>query len=756
MKTTNEINEFTENIFNTVREPLLVLDKDLNVISANHSFYNFFKLTPDETITRLIYDLGNSQWNIPKLRELLETILPEKTTFDNYEVEHDFKGIGKRVLILNARQIERAPEKEKIILLAFEDITDITNHQRVEESLRESYQIIEEIINSIPVRVFWKDKNLVYLGCNNLFARDAGFTNPKEIIGKDDFQMGWRDQAELYRDDDRNVIETGRPKLLIEEPQTTPDGKTITLLTSKIPLRDPADKIVGILGTYMDITERKQMESALKTSEERFRTAAGNLTDVVYEWDLKDKLDWYGDIDSITGYEPGGFPRTIEGWEAVIHPEDKDRIITALENHIKGKVPYNIEYRVKANAGGWRWWSARGTALRDDKGKPYKMIGSITDITDQKEVQNKIKFKSDLLSHVGQAVIATDLQGNVIYWNNAAEEIYGWSSDEALGQNIVDLIPIKLKREQTKEIIKELSEGKTWTGEFLVKRKDGSIFSAYLTDAPIIDSDGKLTGIIGVSIDITGRKQAEEEIKRSHEELVKINAEKDKFFSIIAHDLRSPFNGFLNLTEIMGDTTEKISLDEFAEYSKMLNKSARNIYMLLNNLLEWSQIQKGSVNFTPQNSDLSKMVSQSIQTIYQSALQKRITIINEINNPQKVYADEKSINTVLRNLLTNAVKFTRMDGKVVVKSRRIDEDTLQVSIEDNGVGISDDDIKKLFRIEEKVSSLGTEGEPSTGLGLLLCKEFVEMHGQKIWVESEKNKGSTFSFTLKEENGHETK
>jgi PAS domain S-box-containing protein len=995
LRSTTEIDEFTENILNTVREPLLVLDKDLRVISTNHSFYNFFKVTPDETIGTLLYDLGNHHWDIPKLKELLEKLLTEKTSIDNYQIEHDFNGIGNRILILNARQIERATGKEKIILLAFEDFTeprnsekkvrvgeeefreiiehsadaifivdnkgrylyinakavqllgyskeemllfkigdispknkleeyfeifkqtlqqgsffaeiqlikkdgnllttdlntallpnghiygscrDITNRKIVEESLRESHQITEEIINSIPVRVFWKDRNLTYLGCNNLFTKDAGFTNPKEIIGKDDFQMGWSDQAELYRDDDRKVIESGKSKLHIEEPQTTPEGNEITLLTSKIPLRNFVGEIIGVLGVYIDITERKQIEASLKTSEERFRTVAGNLTDVIYEWDMKDKLDWYGDIDSISGYEHGEFPRTIQGWEALIHPDDKLRTMTALENHIKGAARYNTEYRIKTNDGGWRWWSARGTALRNDQGKPYKMIGSITDITEQKDIQNKIKFKSDLLSHIGQALIATDLQGKVIYWNNVAEEIYGWSSTEAIGQNIVDLTPIEQVKEHATNILKDLSEGKSWSGEFLVKRKDGSVFPAYVTDAPLIDSYGKLIGIIGISSDITERKQAaealsnersllrtiidlipdaiyavdiegrkilanakeielsgknsedevigktdfdlypESEAQRYYEEdqiiiqsgkptlnmedtliskdgqthwilgskvplrdvhgqitgivgvnhditerkqaeliiqqqnnrLQELNATKDKFFSIIAHDLKSPLNGFLNLTTLMADKTEKLSLDEFAEYSKMLNKAARNIYMLLDNLLEWSQIQKGSITFNPKISDLYELVLESIDTIYQSALQKRITLINEINTPQKVYADEKSIKTVLRNLLTNAIKFTRMDGIIVVKSKRIDDNTLQVSIQDNGVGIADDDIEKLFRIEEKVSSLGTEGEPSSGLGLLLCKEFVEMHGQKIWAESEINKGSTFSFTLREE------
>jgi len=142
-------------------------------------------------------------------------------------------------------------------------ITDITERKQTAEALRESKQIIEGIMNAIPVRVFWKDKKLVYLGCNAVFARDAGFAEPKDIIGKDDFQMGWRDQAEKYRGDDRQVIESGCSKLLIEEPQTTPEGNTITLLSSKIPLRSSNGEISGVLGTYLDITVRKRLEARL-------------------------------------------------------------------------------------------------------------------------------------------------------------------------------------------------------------------------------------------------------------------------------------------------------------------------------------------------------------------------------------------------------------------------------------------------------------------------------------------------------------
>ena len=158
---------------------------------------------------------------------------------------------------------------------------DLEKRKSQEAALRESQQIILAILNAVPARIFWKDKNLIYLGCNTPFARDAGFTRPEDIVGKDDYQMGWRNQAELYRADDRQVIESGRSKLLIDEPQTTPDGKTITLLTSKVPLRNPDGEVFGVLGTYMDVTERARLEEELSFSNLLKTTAMENSLDAI-------------------------------------------------------------------------------------------------------------------------------------------------------------------------------------------------------------------------------------------------------------------------------------------------------------------------------------------------------------------------------------------------------------------------------------------------------------------------------------------
>jgi signal transduction histidine kinase len=236
-------------------------------------------------------------------------------------------------------------------------------------------------------------------------------------------------------------------------------------------------------------------------------------------------------------------------------------------------------------------------------------------------------------------------------------------------------------------------------------------------------------------------------LRRNNEELKEINNQKDKFFSIIAHDLRGPFQGLIGLTEHMAAENNELSSDEVKTYSQELNKCVINLYKLLENLLEWAKLQKGLVDFTPERIKLSDMFAQSMEVINQRALQKGITLLNEIPETIEIYADEKIMNTILRNLLFNAVKYTKAEGKVVGKARYSDAGMVEISVTDNGVGISPENIGKLFTPGEKVRTIGTEDEPSTGLGLLLCKEFIQKHGGKIWVESKENIGSTFYVTI---------
>ena len=254
--------------------------------------------------------------------------------------------------------------------------------------------------------------------------------------------------------------------------------------------------------------------------------------------------------------------------------------------------------------------------------------------------------------------------------------------------------------------------------------------------------------------DISTRKTAEEEIRRANKELKKINMQKDKLFSIIAHDLRSPFQGLIGLTEIMSSGDTDLSNEKISEYSHLLNESLVNLYRLLENLLAWAQFQKGSLSFNPQYINLSAVFSQCQDSVKQKALQKELTIINNISGTQLIYADVKMVSSVLRNLLSNATKFTRKNGRISATAKNAENGMIEISIADTGVGIPQIYVPELFTLDNKVSSLGTDDEPSSGLGLLLCKEFIEKHGGQIWVESREEDqltgeagGSVFHFTL---------
>ncbi|MCX6160035.1 MAG: PAS domain-containing sensor histidine kinase [Ignavibacteriae bacterium] len=500
-----------------------------------------------------------------------------------------------------------------------------------EEALRTSQQITEEIINAIPVRVFWKDRNLIYLGCNTVFARDAGFTSPKDIIGKDDYKMAWHEQAELYRSDDRKVIESGCSKFLIEEPQTTPEGNTITLLTSKIPLRNSNGEVIGILGTYMDITERKQADEALRESEKQYKYLSNQL-------------------EAILDHIPG-----------LVFYKDKKNNFIRVNKYFAGQ-------------------------QRKDKAE---LEGKNLTELYTKEVADK--YYQDDLSVIN---------------SNAAK------------LNIVEPW--------------ETPEGMKWVNTSKI---------------PFIDDTGNTIGIIGISMDITELKRAEEELVLRNKELQKTNAEKDKFFSIIAHDMRSPFNGFLGLTEIMAEGLQSLTLDEIQKIAVNMKTSANNLYRLLENLLEWSLLQRGLIPFDPKLFLLKPLISGSVVSALEAAKKKEIAVSFDVPEGLSVFADGNMFEGIIRNIFSNAVKFTTKGESITVSAKSLPDNSVEISIKDTGIGMKKDMLNNLFRLDINTSRTGTQGESSTGLGLIICKDFIEKHRGKLRVESEEGKGSEFYFTI---------
>lgn len=251
--------------------------------------------------------------------------------------------------------------------------------------------------------------------------------------------------------------------------------------------------------------------------------------------------------------------------------------------------------------------------------------------------------------------------------------------------------------------------------------------------------------VYAVARDITKRKLAEQALMKSEARLTEINATKDRFFSIISHDLKSPFSGILGFSEILMEKAKSEDYDEIEVYAGIIRDSANRALDLLQNLLEWANSQTGRIEYNPELFNLNELVNRVVALLENGAVQKSISISTSINDDIQMYADKSMIATVLRNLLSNAIKFTDNDGSIKITAYN-DEKSINVSIKDSGVGITPENIEKLFSLENNYSTYGTNKEKGTGLGLVLCKEFIEKNKGKIMVESSKE-GSTFSFTI---------
>ncbi|HNW50290.1 MAG TPA: ATP-binding protein [Prolixibacteraceae bacterium] len=369
-----------------------------------------------------------------------------------------------------------------------------------------------------------------------------------------------------------------------------------------------------------------------------------------------------------------------------------------------------------------------------------------------KKSEEQYRFIAENMSDVIWSIDIETLRFN--YISPSVINLTGFTDEEAMQLSIEETLEEKSAQYVLTELPKrivEFYEGKRLqqvsSHELQQHCKDGSIVWVEFITMFKTSDEGKVTSLVGISRNIDARKKAEIEIQQKNEELSRINAEKDKFFSIIAHDLRSPFASIVALTEMMADNTNPLTANDFLKYSKSLYKTASSTFNLLENLLEWSMLQRGITIFNPQPIYLNDFFNTSDEATLEIALKKNIKLVFPQNSSLTVWADQNMLRTIMRNLISNAIKFTQPGGTISVSTKKGNNSRVVFSIKDTGIGMSPEILNNLFRIDKNVSRPGTGGEPSSGLGLILCKEFVEKQGGDIWVESEEGKGSTFCFSI---------
>ena len=499
---------------------------------------------------------------------------------------------------------------------------------------------------------------------------------------------------------------------------------------------------------------KNKIYKELLDTRQRFQIASEAAKTRVWElWSEGNKLIVDTELTPLYGYTNPDISAMSSNRMAIVYEEDRDFVDKTIQDCLQGMTKsFEIEHRIYDKNGNIGWILLRGVYVPPENSKPGRIVGSATDITERKNYEEALRKSEEKFrkifesSGIGIATLAPD--GHFSKVNSSFCEILGYTEADLIGMNFRNIThpgDIEKSLEITKELLKnELIEGKSIEKRYL--HKSGDIVWALTTISLIRDIDNKPQFFIAQVQNITKRKKSEEQLIKYTEELKLLNASKDKFFSIISHDLRSPFNSLLGLTEYISHSYDEMTPQDIRSSITSIYSSSKQVYGLILNLLEWSMIQSGRITVDRCIINL-KELGNEIKNLYEEAAsQKQLELTININEEIFVYADKYMIDTIIRNFVSNSIKFTNSGGKIIVKGI-INGDNAEVSVTDTGIGISLEDQKNLFRIDEQLRRDGTANEKGTGLGLILCKEFAEKNGGVVWVESEVGKGSRFSVTL---------
>lgn len=360
---------------------------------------------------------------------------------------------------------------------------------------------------------------------------------------------------------------------------------------------------------------------------------------------------------------------------------------------------------------------------------------------------NEEKYRS-LFENAKDAIIILD-KFEILEFNTATTELLDYSAEEIIYQSLLYFSPEYQSNEVKSQDLalkyaKEALQGKKQFFPWLLIRGGKNTFESEISLSRF--SKGKKFFLLAIIRDVSTSKEHEQKIKAQMLELEEVNKTKDRFFSIIAHDLRNPFNSLLGITENLIENFNDFEPEEIKEYLTLLLQSSQQGYNLLENLLNWSRSQTGKLKINAKVLNVSELIDTSIELMLNNAASKNLEIINNVSFDILAFADENMITTVLRNLLSNAIKFTPYNGSIRFEATK-HKKMIEVCIADNGVGMTEETMNNLFKIDVFTSTLGTNKEPGTGLGIILCKEFIEKNNGKIWVESSLNNGTIFYFSV---------
>ena len=488
----------------------------------------------------------------------------------------------------------------------------------------------------------------------------------------------------------------------------------------------------------------KIKENNLIVSKSRFEQLINHMNDIVWiaDGDGTNMIDLNNTFEKFYGYPVSEFQQNPNLWFEVVHPEDKEKVKESV-NKLFSHGNVDCEYRVIRPDGKIIWLHDHKSIVFNNGGKPVQMGGIASDITARKLLEEQLRIKNYALDNSSSPIGISGLDGRITYVNEAFIKLWRYDSkSEVFGKYITEFASNEKELAGAMELLKA---GKSYIGEDTNFRNDGTPFS-YIVSASMVAIENRPYCIMAVFTDITERSAMESKLRENEKQLLKLNSEKDKFLSIISHDLQSPFNGMLGFLNILESDYKSFSDEERYQFIQLSHQSAQTAFNLLSDLLEWARLQKGKLEIKKEKLNIKALIDECIALLELKASDKQIALKNNIEDEINVNIDRHSINTVVRNLLNNAIKFTGEGGVVEFFAKKTTNE-IELNIKDNGVGMSPETIDLLFHIDKNYTTKGTNNEKGTGLGLIICNDLVAKNGWDMKIESQLGEGTTFKILI---------
>lgn len=730
-----------ESITGAVLDAIIAVNNSGNIIFWNRSAEDIFGYAKSEIYNKFLGVIFN-EISISYFHSIKEQLKSEKVWSTRFPY---INKKGNRFLIEARFTFADEEDDQKIILFC----SNISQRIEAEYELRLSEERYRTIVTNAQEYIAILEPEGIISYVNPSFIVSTGYTekellkmNIREIISPDYFKNNDFDIQSLSKSKSQSF----------ELPIITNKKNILYILAAFNPIYGDNNQLKSYTAIFTDVTEKKTAEKDMLMMQSVFQASRDGISvESGYKFILVNEA-----FAKMFGYKNA---KQVIGMDSLSLVSDsyKDKIKVYTNSRIdKKEAASNYEFLGKKKDGTEFYVDVSVTTFElEDK---LFIVSVCRDITEQKRAQQAIKDSEEKYRTVTDNIddylwSAERINKKIrpVFYTNSVKKITGYTpydflSDSKLFFKMLHPDDFRFVKDEIKRFY-YYSLRKSLEIEFRIISKSGNIVWVRNKINIERDKDGIIQKVFGLVSDISLRKKAEEELNKSTQNLIKLNETKDRFISIISHDLRTPFSSILGFCDLLlsdKDLTE----DERDQYVKYIQESSNTMLSMVTSLMDWTRLQTGRIRFEPVKFDIRETIRRTFQLLAGVAVKKNIALVSNVIDELFVYADKELLLQLLNNLVTNAIKFTKDNGEIVISvTPSALQRVIEFSVKDTGVGIKPDDLNKLFKVDTKFTKDGTQGEKGTGLGLSLCREIVEKHGGKIWVESELGKGSDFKFTV---------